>query len=182
MVRDYLQFPYGDVSFNEFLTEFQRETDRAAAVLAAAFADELLKAILAASFVDDSRMAGDLLERDGAAATFSARIGLAYAVGLINADEADDLNRLRKIRNDFAHRLHGLSFETQRIRDLANVFKCVARTFREHPELEAEYPVEARKRFDLAVGVLCHSLNKRLRTTTRFTFNPPEAKLEEADV
>jgi DNA-binding MltR family transcriptional regulator len=181
MVRDYLEFPAGDVTFNEFLTEFQRETDRAAAVLAAAFADELLKALLAASFVDESKVTQAVLDRDGAAATFSARITLTYAIGLISADEADDLNRLRRIRNDFAHQLHGLSFATQRISDLAKAFRCVARTFRAHPEVRAEYPSEPRKLFDLAVAVLCHSLNKRVQTASRFTFQLTDIEIQEAD-
>lgn len=178
MVRDHLEFPAEDVTFNEFLTEFQRETNRAAAVLAAAFADELLKALLAASFVDESKGARAVLARDGAAATFSARIALSYAIGLISADEADDLNRLRRIRNDFAHQLHGLSFATQRIADLSTAFRCVARTFREHAELQSEYPSEPRKLFDLAVAVLCHALNKRVWTASRFTFHSPHAELE----
>jgi DNA-binding MltR family transcriptional regulator len=181
MVRDHLQFPYGDTAFNEFLTEFQGETDRAAAVLAAAFADELLKALLSASFVDNSRMVQGLLGRDGAAATFSARVALAYAIGLISHDEADDLDRLRRIRNDFAHQLHGLSFGTQRIKDLANAFRCVARTFREHPAMQTAYPSEARKLFDPAVAVLCHELNKRVRTVSRFVFRPIESEFQGAD-
>lgn len=182
MVRDHLRFPYGDTSFNEFLTEFQSETDRAAAVLAAAFADELLKGLLTASFVDDSRLVQDLLGPNGAAATFSARIALAHSIGLASHDEADDLERLRKIRNDFAHRLHGLSFATQRINDLANAFRCVARTFREHPDMQSDYPAEARKQFHLAVAVLCHALNRRVRTVARFAFRPTEQSVQRADV
>jgi len=47
--------------------------------------------------------------------TFSARIDAAYCLGLLSKDENRDLHLIRKIRNDFAHKLIDMSFESQEI-------------------------------------------------------------------
>src|SRR4051794_30623291 len=55
-------FDFGsDDEFNKFLEEFQHESDRAAAVLAAAYLDELLKQLLERSFVSESETCRRLL-------------------------------------------------------------------------------------------------------------------------
>ena len=53
MVRDYVRFLPDDADSNAFLSEFQGESERAAAVLAAAYLDELLAGLLRAAMVDD---------------------------------------------------------------------------------------------------------------------------------
>lgn len=56
------------------------------------------------SFLIERRAKKALFEDTGAAlATFSAKINLAYAMGLISQEEAKDLHAMQKIRNAFAH-------------------------------------------------------------------------------
>ena len=167
MVRMRRVFLAGNQDFHDFLDEFQRESDRAAAVLSAAYLDELLKQLLLASFVDNSRTVTDLLGPNAALGSFGGRVNLAYALGLITKAEAGDLNLLRRIRNDFAHHLHGLSFNTRRIADRCANFQCNEERFAAIPGLRAEYPSEARKLFDLAAALLSFYLTRRVHHAAR---------------
>ena len=92
--------------------ELSRESDRAAALLAAGYLDHLLGELLAVNMVVAQSQVEELLYKNGNGplGTFSARIDLAYCLGLTSDDEYRDLNLVRKIRNDFAHRLTGLIF------------------------------------------------------------------------
>lgn len=98
-----------------FLEEFQEETDRAAAVLGAAYLDECLKQLITGFLIDDSTKAANLLK--GPLRSFASRISASYCMGLISENEYDDLQIILEIRNRFAHRLHGLSFSDSWVRD-----------------------------------------------------------------
>jgi DNA-binding MltR family transcriptional regulator len=104
-------------SFQEFLEPFQSETDRAAALLAAAMLDDKLREILE-SFLLDSKISRRLLDSPNAALRgFSSRIDAAYALGFLDDAEYKELHIVRDIRNDFAHSWRTLTFETQSVRD-----------------------------------------------------------------
>jgi len=96
--------------FIGFFQEYQNETDRAVAVLAAAFLDEELRQLLAGFFINDEKETEGLLGVDRPLGSFSARTAAAYCLGLLSKEDFQDLNTIRSIRNDFAHQLHGLSF------------------------------------------------------------------------
>jgi len=105
--------------FSGFLSEFQKETDRGAALVGAALIDTRIDRILRGHFVS-KRIADELLSGGNAPiGTFSARMKLAYSLGLITRLEFHECDLIRKIRNEFAHEVHGLSFQTQKISDLA---------------------------------------------------------------
>ena len=55
----------------------------------------------------------------GPLGSLSARIETAYALGLISKEERDNINLIRDIRNDFAHRFLDtkVSFQTPKIKD-----------------------------------------------------------------
>jgi len=164
MVRDYLDF--GDEKdFNQFLSEFQNESDRAAAVLAVSYLDIVLENLLRKNFVENFTGTNELFQGMGPLNSFSSKIMVTGAFGLISKDDASDLNKIRHIRNKFAHRTHGLSFSDQSIKDRCDSFVCVKKIFEELPNFESEYPRESRKRFDLATALLAFNINKR---TSRF--------------
>src|SRR5574341_444107 len=98
-----------------FLEEFQHESPRASVLVGASYLDYCLGKIIAA-FLADEKLAEDLLNGFNAPlGTFDARIRMAYALGLISNEEYHNLELIRKIRNEFAHGLHGLSFTHQNI-------------------------------------------------------------------
>ncbi len=98
--------------------EFERETDRAAAIVVAAMLDEALKMLIEKRLVAAASATHSILERyDAPLGSFAARIDAAFQLGLISKYMARDLHLVRKIRNDFAHHPLELTFESGPIRD-----------------------------------------------------------------
>jgi mannitol operon repressor len=101
--------------FNAFLMEFQDETDRGAALVAAAQIDHKLKETLTAFFAH-RKVGKELLDGGNAPlGTLSARIKTTFCLGLIGRDEYHECNLIRQIRNEFAHRTHGTKFSDPKI-------------------------------------------------------------------
>jgi hypothetical protein len=106
--------------FSAFLHEFQSETDRGAALVGAALIDQKLADTLR-SFLVAGKTAAELL--DGGTAplgTFSARIKAAHALGLIDGFELTECDLIRKVRNEFAHSIHGTTFAEPKITSLCD--------------------------------------------------------------
>jgi hypothetical protein len=157
-----------DPAINTFLSEFQGETDRAAAVLGPAMLDQLLKDLLDASFVSGA-LAKKLTGKMMPIGTFSARITIAEAISLISSAEAKDLHRMREIRNSFAHELHGLSFETQSIRDSCGNFAIIedSKSVVANHSFFEDYPTQARATFNLEVTLMVSILKQRIGNAHR---------------
>jgi hypothetical protein len=102
---------------NAFSSRFAAETDRGCGVLGGALLDERLCSLLERRLViptDREREA--LVGQSGPIGTFSARIKLARALAWISEDVHWDLERIRTIRNAFAHGFdHDLDFSDQSI-------------------------------------------------------------------
>jgi mannitol operon repressor len=98
--------------------ELNKETERGEVLLAAAYLDYLLGELIATKIVvapEESKNLGLFEGPTAPLATFSARLRVAYAFGLLSKDEYDDINLIRDIRNKFAHQLTGLSFSADAI-------------------------------------------------------------------
>ncbi len=93
--------------WNGFLKEFQGESDRATAILGAAFLDEHLRFLLEGFLIDDPESKNLLA---GALRGVTVRARAAFCLGFLNPIEYRDIGRIIWIRNRFAHQLHGLSF------------------------------------------------------------------------
>ena len=108
--------------FNKFLMEFQEETDRGAALVGAALLDEQLLELLSSHMLD-KKQSKELLQGGTAPlGTFSARIKAAYCLGLLTDLEYRELQNIRKVRNEFAHQVHGLAFEAKKVSALCDQF------------------------------------------------------------
>lgn len=130
-----------------FLNKFNKESDRGAVLVAGTMLDERLKEILK-SFLSDSKSSSDLLEGFNAPlGTFSSRIAACLSLGLIQKNEFDELNTIRKIRNEFAHTWDNTSFETGIVKDLCSRLPWLGPT-----ELEANS--KPRERFNFAIAIL----------------------------
>lgn len=108
--RDSLTFEQIKATFSEF----QDESDRAAAILSVSLLDVQLEEILTAFGADESSMA-EVLRPDQPVGSLGARRRICLALGLISPKEASELRILSKIRNEFAHKLHGLDFNADPI-------------------------------------------------------------------
>lgn len=91
------------------------ETDRGCALHAASYLDNELAVMLASHFVDDAKTHKELFKSTGGLATFSARIAIAFALGLIPENVRNDLSLIRKIRNDFGHNPARIGFDHEPI-------------------------------------------------------------------
>lgn len=95
-----------------------KETDRACAVLAIAYLDHFLKEsisqVLQLEKVPDT-VGALLFGRDAALSSFAAKIDIAATIRLLSDNDKRDLHIMRKIRNDFAHELLGMSFNNEAI-------------------------------------------------------------------
>ncbi|MNH48812.1 mannitol repressor protein [compost metagenome] len=96
------------------LNEIARELDERGLVLTlAAFAEEALGELLG-QFMLPGDAANALLKGFNAPlGTFSARIKAAFALGLLTKRQQENLERLRRIRNEFAHSWEPITFDNQ---------------------------------------------------------------------
>lgn len=96
--------------------EFADTSDRGAALAGASYLDIQLQHLFSAYVVELSSKEQKDLFGDGALSTFSGKITLAHALGLIAESEFKMLQHIRKIRNEFAHHVNR-SFEASPVRD-----------------------------------------------------------------
>src|SRR5262249_6706493 len=98
------------------LEAMDQDSDRAVAVVGATFLDEALRRYVCARFVVLSAKESDaLFEPDMPLGSFSAKIKIAHALGLIGTQTRRDLDQIRGVRNVFAHSQRMLTFDTQEI-------------------------------------------------------------------
>lgn len=113
-------------AFDEFVHQFKEETDRAAVILGTSKLDFQLTQLINLFLVPNYSKSDDLFDGDGPLSTFSAKINLAFRLGLIDAQFSKTLHIIRKIRNDFAHGVYNAKLDTgahrDRIRELAVLF------------------------------------------------------------
>jgi hypothetical protein len=126
-----------------FFDELGRESERATAILAAAWIDHLLERKLAQLFSSGNKDARDqLFASSGPFATFSAKTTAAFCAGWLDTDVHHDLRVIRKIRNEFAHRIHGLSMESPKIKPLIESFQVPHREFYDWGKLKCAATAE----------------------------------------
>jgi len=107
-----------------FVEELKRETDRGLPLVGAALIDEKLLETLKAFFVAGKPSNKLLTEGNAPLGSFSSKIEACYALGLIDEFEYQEISLIRKIRNEFAHSKHGLSFQTEKIKGYCKYFKA----------------------------------------------------------
>lgn len=101
---------------NIYINNMKSESDRGAVLSIAAALEDRLKEIILL-FLRDNKSASKLLDGFNAPiGTFSAKILMAHALGLITDKEFKEFETIRKIRNRFAHTWENLNFETNDIK------------------------------------------------------------------
>lgn len=100
----------------QYIAQLSEESARGSVLISTGFLEEQLKNILMSFFVQDANPK-DLVEGANVPlGSFSSRVAACYALALISQIERDDLTTLRKVRNEFAHRMDA-SFENRSIID-----------------------------------------------------------------
>ena len=92
--------------------ELRGESDRAAVILGAANFEDWLRETIMLSFVRLSKVLRNrIFENYGPLSTFSAKIDLAFALGIFDEKTRKNLHVIRKIRNAFAHSSKAITFD-----------------------------------------------------------------------
>ena len=107
-----------EAELNEAYREIDRqESDRATAIVAASYVQDVLRFALSNRFVAlSTKEYRDLFNFPTPLSSFSALIKVSYAVGLCAKPVRDDLEIIRDIRNGFAHAMIPVTFNTQEIK------------------------------------------------------------------
>jgi DNA-binding MltR family transcriptional regulator len=99
------------------IKEIETSTDRAAAIVAAAFVEDHLTTALRRRFHQDEKILDELFRGTGPLAPYSTKIKLAYLMGMFSEQTASEIHYIRKIRNEFAHNIETDSFSCVPIKD-----------------------------------------------------------------
>jgi DNA-binding MltR family transcriptional regulator len=133
--------------------EFKAESDRASVILAAALLDSALETLLRAALVPTSASEDPLFEGSNAPlGTFSARIEMAYRIGLTDANFSRNLHLVRKIRNDFAHNVAGCAFSDSSVMSRLTELRRGTRLPERGMEFRGNFPDGPRGDFQLIVS------------------------------
>ena len=147
-------------TLGQFLNAFNGESDRGAALTAAAILDEKLAEILKA-YLADTGSAKDLLNGFNAPlGTLSARAAACHALGLIEDHELREITLIRKIRNEFGHSWQNVSLSEGRVADLCNQLPWLG-------PAEYESTATPRSRLNAAIAILLTDLLWRARLAGR---------------
>lgn len=106
-------------AYEEFISEFKTETDRAAVILGTSKIDFLLGQLISNILLPFPGKEDDLLDekRERPLSTLSARISICHRLGVIDSQFVKSLHTVRKIRNDFAHEYSGTRLDVPPYRD-----------------------------------------------------------------
>jgi DNA-binding MltR family transcriptional regulator len=119
-----------------------KESDRGLLLVSVSYLEEALEDLLRAVFSMKSVTAKSVIEPLfgplGPLATFSAKTRIAYAFGVIRERDYLDLEVLRRLRNQFAHRIEAAGFDSPEVLRLANQLRVADRA------TEGLIPEEAR--------------------------------------
>jgi hypothetical protein len=133
--------PYAYKQMQAIVDEIGKQTDRGAAIIAAAAIDDVLERLIIARFVELSSNRKDALfgPSNGPLSGLSSKIELGFALGLFNEERRQSLHLIRKVRNAFAHKMDPISFEDP------NIFEIVEAGMT--PKVKAYTAMSSRTKF-----------------------------------
>lgn len=114
--------------FRALLNEMNRESPRGMVLISGSLLDEHLADCIKARMVDHSAVSKLTSGFNAPLGTFSARIAAALALGLISEDEHHDLEIIRGVRNDFAHRIE-IGFDNPSVTDRCASLRLAAQDY-----------------------------------------------------
>jgi hypothetical protein len=93
------------------------ESDRGAALIAGSLAENALEGIIQAHMrhLNKERL-DQIFATEGVLSSFSAKIKVSYAFNLIDEEIRDEFDRIREIRNTFAHSKLAIDFNTPQVK------------------------------------------------------------------
>ncbi len=114
--------------FKKFLDASNEESERGLALICAAMLDDLLEKSIRAFLMDHEETRRLLEGFNAPLGTLSARALATFSLGVVSEKEYRECERLRKIRNIFAHNIHA-SFSDQNVKDLCSNLEFSAKDY-----------------------------------------------------
>jgi DNA-binding MltR family transcriptional regulator len=105
--------------------ELEGASDRASAIVASSLIETRLNQIIHLRLSDEPKILKELFRASGPLGNFSTKIDLALLLGLIGKEAHGDLIVLKKVRNEFAHKLDTITFDTLKIQTLCANFVLI---------------------------------------------------------
>lgn len=110
--------------------ELIEESDRGAVIVAAALLEEILDDILNSIISKNdipSKHVKNMFGLSGPLSSFSSKTLICYGFGFISKNAFDDLSKIRKLRNKFAHSTERVDFLSPEIEDSIATIDCCIR-------------------------------------------------------
>jgi hypothetical protein len=104
---------------SESVADYSAESDRGAIILAATNVEDMLEIAIwmrMPGLVDDEATRKRIFEQDGQLSTFSKKIEMAYALGVIDREYRKRIDLIREIRNACAHSRKPISMKVPVLR------------------------------------------------------------------
>ena len=96
------------------IANLRRDTDIAVAIVGSALVESALERLLISKFATKRKeLLGRLFQNEGPMSNFHGKILVAQAFGVITSPLADEMHKIRAIRNAFAHAKVPISFENE---------------------------------------------------------------------
>jgi hypothetical protein len=92
------------------------DSDRAAAIVAAAFLEDQLTTAIQSRMHRDKKIFERMCQSGGALGNFSTKIDIGFMIGIYRKEILQELHTIRRIRNEFAHKMGIKTFDVQRIK------------------------------------------------------------------
>jgi len=174
------------------LEELLQQTDRGAALIAVAYVEERLKAAIKTRMSDDKNIQKNMFKNSGPLGTLSAKIDLAFLMGIYEKEIHKMLDTIREIRNEFAHTPHPRNFNSERIKALCNNIEFKSKTVlveeksKQQIELSIEPDGTPRTAFLNAIKYLLMLLDMEIKTVPHrkpaspIVSNPQQPLLEKS--
>lgn len=142
------------VKLDDLLSDaIQDPNEMAAVLMIGSLLDSTLQKFILARFPrppDDIK--GDMFGSGSPLREFSSKIKIGYAMGLYGPKTRKDLDSIREVRNNFAHTLQPINFETT---EVINVCKRIKFLNRAHDEGEIfKWDLSPRGRFQMNAAFL----------------------------
>lgn len=101
---------------------FDKESDRAAAILIGAYLERILREVLELVMINSGSVQHLFSPSKGALGAFGVMIDIAYATGIVSKSAYNNLRTISKVRNAFAHMEHAIKFDAPEIIELCEKF------------------------------------------------------------
>jgi len=142
-----------------FRKDMEKSDDRSCAILSASYIDHCLDLLIRNSLLGNENTIKELMSATRPLSTFSAKSNIAFCLNLIPEGFFNDITRIRKIRNKFAHQFKGMTFNDEPIKTWA--MEMGTESSIEKVGISEEILSNPRDRFIVSGTMLMNELERR---------------------